>query len=180
MTNESKAEWTEWCEAKDEYLKRNPHSPIPQDQRDLFDGLDYYPYDTDYRFVLELDRFDDPETVTIDTTTEGTQEYLRWGAFTAEFDGEEAAFHAFKPASDPDADHLWVPLRDATSGDTTYGAGRYLDLDADHRTSDDRWVVDLNYLYSPFCAYNDAYECPLTPVSNWLEVPIEAGERYED
>jgi hypothetical protein len=173
------AEWNEWREAKDDYLTRNPHSPIPQDQRDRFDGLDYYPYDPDYRFVLTLDRFDDPQTVTVDTTTEGTQEYLRRGAFTAAFDGESATFHAFVPASDPESDDLWIPLRDATSGDTTYGAGRYLDLSAGDRT-DEGWIVDLNYLYSPFCAYNDAYECPLTPVSNWVEVRIEAGERYEE
>ena len=39
--------------------------------------------------------------------------------------------------------------------------------------------VDFNLAYSPFCAYSEAYECPLPPRENWLEVAIPAGERYE-
>jgi hypothetical protein len=80
--------------------------------------------------------------------------------------------------SDPDEDRLWVPFRDETSGEETYGAGRYLDLvPGDHRTANGRWVVDLNEAYNPTCAYNYAYECPMVPVENWLDVRIEAGER---
>ena len=45
------------------------------------------------------------------------------------------------------------------------------------RLDDGTWVLDLNRAYNPTCAYNPAYECPLVPASNWLEVPIEAGER---
>jgi uncharacterized protein (DUF1684 family) len=69
---------------------------------------------------------------------------------------------------------LFLPLRDATSGDETYGAGRYLEplmLD------DGRVLVDFNYLYNPYCAYNDAWSCPLPPRENWLTVPIRAGEK---
>ena len=44
---------------------------------------------------------------------------------------------------------------------------------------DDREVpLDFNLAYSPFCAYSEAYECPLPPRENWLEVAIPAGERY--
>lgn len=35
----------------------------------------------------------------------------------------------------------------------------------------------LSGRHNPFCAYNDAYSCPLPPVENWLQVPIRAGER---
>ena len=38
-------------------------------------------------------------------------------------------------------------------------------------------TIDFNYAYSPFCAYDEAYSCPLPPVENWLSVPIEAGEK---
>ncbi|MFW6449391.1 MAG: DUF1684 domain-containing protein, partial [Halobacteriota archaeon] len=36
---------------------------------------------------------------------------------------------------------------------------------------------DFNEAYNPTCAYSDHYECPLPPTENWLEVPIEAGEK---
>ena len=75
---------------------------------------------------------------------------------------------------------LFLPLRDATAGDTTYGAGRYL-LDtvkgADlGRTRDGGWVVDLNFAYNPSCAYDPAWACPLAPAGNRLETPVPVGE----
>ena len=68
----------------------------------------------------------------------------------------------------------FLPFRDATSGNETYGACRYLDLEP---APDGSVTVDFNYAYAPFCAYNDAYSCALPPQENWLEVPVRAGER---
>ncbi|RBI59292.1 hypothetical protein DMJ13_24180 [halophilic archaeon] len=163
-------------EEKDEYFGSNPHSPIPSDERASFDGLSYYPVDESYRFELPLDEHDDRETVTVGTSTGGEQEYLRWGEFRFEVDGEAVTLQAYK--SDPDDDRLWVPFRDATSGEETYGAGRYLDLEAaSHRTDEGTWILDLNEAYNPTCAYSEQYECPLPPTENWLDVPVEAGEK---
>ena len=49
-------------EQKDEYFGNDPHSPIPPDKRADFDGLAYYPIDEGYRFEVELDRYEDPDT----------------------------------------------------------------------------------------------------------------------
>ncbi|MFC7154927.1 DUF1684 domain-containing protein [Halomarina halobia] len=163
-------------EEKDEYFRSYPHSPIPEDERDSFDGLSYYPVDGTYRFELQLDEHDGRETVTVGTSTGGESDYLRWGEFRFEVGGEEATLRAYK--GDPDDDRLWVPFRDSTSGEETYGAGRYLDLEADtHRTDDGTWILDFNEAYNPTCAYSERYECPLPPTENWLDVPVEAGER---
>jgi len=175
--------WTEAIEAqrqhKDHYFGEDPRSPLPEAVQAEFDGLDYYPVDPDYRFEVELDRYDDPEPVTVGTSTDGEQEYLAWGTFTVEVDGEEVTITAYK--SDPDDERLWVPFRDATSGDETYGAGRYLDLEPEHhRTDEGRWILDFNEAYNPTCAYSDRYECPLPPMENWLDVPVEAGEKAFD
>jgi len=163
-------------EQKDQYFGEHPHSPLSPDERESFDGLEYYPIDEEYRFELPLQEYDDPERITVGTSTDGEQEYLEWGEFQFTVDGEEVMLQAYK--SEPDDDRLWVPFRDATSGDETYGAGRYLDLESDsHRTSDGDWILDFNEAYNPTCAYSDQYECPLPPMDNWLEVPIEAGEK---
>lgn len=163
-------------EAKDEYFRSNSHSPIPPDERASFEGLSYYPVDESYRFELPLHEHDARTSVTVGTSTGSEREYLRWGEFRFELDGEEFALQAYK--SDPDDDRLWVPFRDATSGGETYGAGRYLDLEAEtHRTDDGTWILDFNEAYNPTCAYSEQYECPLPPTENWLEVPIEAGEK---
>ncbi|QFU83169.1 DUF1684 domain-containing protein [Natronorubrum aibiense] len=161
---------------KDQYFANDPHSPIPPAERESIDGLEYYPTDGDYRFELPLSEYDDPERVVVGTSTDGEREYLRWGEFRFTVDGEDVTVQAYK--SEPGDDRLWVPFRDATSGEATYGAGRYLDLEpGTHRTADGKWILDFNEAYNPTCAYSDQYDCPLPPMENWLEVPIEAGEK---
>jgi len=73
---------------------------------------------------------------------------------------------------------LFVPFKDATSGKETYGAGRYLDLEPGRdRTQGEKWILDFNQAYNPWCAYSEAYNCPFVPTENWLEAPIYAGEK---
>jgi uncharacterized protein (DUF1684 family) len=166
-------------EAKDEYFRTDPHSPIPPEEREAFEGLAYYPIDGAYRFERPLDRHDEPESLTVGTSTGGEREYHRWGEFHVDVDGESVTVQAYK--ADPADDRLWVPFRDETSGGETYGAGRYLDLEADtHRTDEGTWILDFNEAYNPTCAYADQYECPLPPAENWLPVRIEAGEKAYD
>jgi hypothetical protein len=78
----------------------------------------------------------------------------------------------------PGEDHLFIPFRDETSGQETYGGGRYLDLDATRNcTADGRWILDLNEAYNPWCVFSEDYTCPLVPRENWLAVPVRAGEK---
>jgi uncharacterized protein (DUF1684 family) len=173
--------WQEAIEAdrekKARFFRDGPRSPLPPDLRgEEFPGLDYYDPDPAYRYELELHEHDDPEEVTVGTTAEGERTYYRWGEFQFDRGGDRVTLQAYRPADG--GDRLWVPFRDRTSGVETYGAGRYLDLEPEHhRTADGDWVVDFNRAYNPTCAYNPAYECPLVPAENWLDVRIEAGER---
>ncbi|ELZ26761.1 hypothetical protein C474_19010 [Halogeometricum pallidum JCM 14848] len=162
-------------EHKDEYFARDPNSPIPADQRESFDGLSYFDPNESYRFAVELDEYETKETITVETTTDGERDYLVWGSFAFEVRGEEVTLDAYR--SDPDERRLWVPFRDETSGEETYGAGRYLDLEDPDDREGDAWVLDFNAAYNPFCAYSERYECPLVPMENWLDVPIRAGEK---
>lgn len=178
-TGDTPAGWRDAVEQdrakKERFFREGPRSPVPEDLRgEAFPGLDYYDPDPDYRYELELHEHDTVEEVTVGTSAEGERTYLRYGEFRFEVDGEAVTLQAYRPVDD---DRLWVPFRDETSGAETYGAGRYLDLEADHHRVDGRWVVDFNRAYNPTCAYNEAYECPLVPTENWLDVAVEAGER---
>lgn len=164
---------------KDEFFAEHPQSPIPDADRDDFDGLRYFDPGLDYRFELPLREHDQKEAVTVETTTDGERTSLRWGEFRFEVGGEAVSLQAYRRPDDDEVGY-WVPLRDETNGEESYGAGRYIDLDASDRTDDGDWVVDFNRAYSPFCAYDERYECPLISTENWLDVRIEAGERtYE-
>ncbi len=76
---------------------------------------------------------------------------------------------------------LFLPLRDATAGGTTYGGGRYL-LDsakgADLGGTMETLIIDLNFLYHPSCRYSSQWQCPLAPAENTFGTPVEAGERF--
>ncbi len=128
---------------REEYFAEHPQSPVPSEQ---FAGLEYYPVDRAYRFELELRGHEDIETLTVETTAGGSQEYLRWGEFRFELGGETRSIQAYR--ADADDDRLWVPFRDDTNDEETYGAGRYLDLEPDsHQLADGRWVLDFNEGY---------------------------------
>ncbi|ELZ42490.1 hypothetical protein C471_03493 [Halorubrum saccharovorum DSM 1137] len=162
--------------AKREHFRDSPRSPLPASMRgDDFPGLAYFDPDPAYRFALSLHEHDEKETVTVETTADGEQTYRRWGEFRFEVDGESVTLQAYRPTDG--GDRFWVPFRDETNGEATYGAGRYLDLEPDRDRVDGEWVVDFNVAYNPTCAYNHAYECPLIPMENWLDVAIEAGEK---
>ena len=174
---------THWAErlerrrrAKVEQFRYSSRSPLPPRLRgEAFPGLAYYDPDPEYRFVVPLHEHETKERVTVETTADGEQTYVRWGEFRFPLDDVERTLQAYRP--DRDAERFWVPFRDETNGETTYGAGRYLDLEPDTHRTDGEWVVDFNEAYNPTCAYNYAYECPMIPGENWLGVRIEAGEK---
>ena len=101
--------------------------------------------------------------------SDGTTDHLqRAGTVKFTADGTEATLLAFHQG-----DELFIPFRDSTSGNETYGAGRYVEAEP---LGDGRFELDFNRAYNPYCAYNDAWRCPLPPRENWLTVPIRAGE----
>jgi uncharacterized protein (DUF1684 family) len=106
----------------------------------------------------------------METTKGREQVYNRYGVVHFQVDGQAAQVTLYASEG---SHELFVPFRDATSGKETYGAGRYLDL---HKRGDEI-VIDFNYAYNPYCAYNPDWSCPLPPAENWLKVPIRAGEK---
>ncbi|MEF8785159.1 MAG: DUF1684 domain-containing protein [Haloarculaceae archaeon] len=162
---------------KDRFLSEHRQSPIPPEDRDDFDGLDYFDPDPDYRVETTVTVHGDPDPVEMDTSDDRTVRYLRVVTFAFELDGEsyELAGYQQEPAED---DTIFVPFRDKTTGQQTYHGGRYMELEPDRALEDgDTVTIDFNIAYSPFCAYSETFSCPLPPEENWLETTIEAGER---
>jgi uncharacterized protein (DUF1684 family) len=156
-------------EAKDEYMRESPDSPLSEEARATFTGLSYYPYDPALSLSLPLDREVSPEPITMDTSTGESREYPRAGKIHFQVEDEPVELTIYGDEGD-----LFLPMRDGTSGKETYGAGRYLEP---QMLDDETVFVDFNFLYNPFCAYDEGYSCPLPPVENWTSVPIRAGEK---
>ena len=154
---------------KDRFFRSSPYSPLAD--RANFSGLDYYPPDPNLRLTLPLQRAENPEPLTFQTSTGDERVYYRLGTVEFEVEGETAKLAIYK--SD-DHDELFLPFHDATSGKETYGAGRYLEPE---ELPGDKVLVDFNLAYNPYCAYVDDYSCPLPPFENHLKIPIRAGEK---
>jgi uncharacterized protein (DUF1684 family) len=159
--------------AKDALFARHPDTPIMPADRAGFEGLAYWPYDPSSRFEVEVEPL---EPVGIPSISGVGDVYPldRIGRIHLPMGSLDVYWVAVYGGG------VFIPFRDATNGDETYGAGRYL-LDtvkgADLGGTDGRLIVDFNYAYHPSCTYDPKWSCPLAPPANRLADPIRAGER---
>ena len=161
---------------KDRFFDEHRQSPIPPDQRDDFDGLDYFDPDPGYRVAATVTLHGDPEQIEMETSDGLTMEYHRSATLEFGLAGETYTLCGYRQS--PDDETLFVPFRDKTTGQETYDGGRYMELEGTgHLRDGDEIVLDFNLAYSPFCAYSETFSCPLPPEENWLETTIEAGEK---
>jgi len=155
---------------KDVFFQFDHNSPFSQDEREVFQGLNYYPENPELRFEIEIEPFQDPQQVLMQTSTGDLKEYLKYGSFQFTVEGQLAELIVYTQGEG----EAFVPFADATSGRETYGAGRYLELE---QLSGKKYQVDFNLAYNPWCAYSSQYSCPIPPSENRLTVPIRAGEK---
>ena len=160
---------------KDNFFKTHFQSPIPQEERGNFTKLNYFEPNPDYRFELELEEFDQKDSVKIEDSGGNLRDFLKWEKFTFNINKQECVLYAYK--SDKIETRLFVPFKDITSGKETYGAGRYIDLEEERDKIGSRWILDFNFATNPWCAYSNNYVCPLIPFENILKVEILAGEK---
>jgi len=148
---------------------------VPRAEQDAgYDGPHVWDYDPDWRLLATVEP--EPEQVLELPSSDGaTMRFVRFGRAHSERLSLDLYW------LDGYGGGLFVPFADATSGDETYGAGRYA-LDtikgADLGTAGDtQLVVDLNFAYQPSCSYDGRWTCPLAPPANRAAAAVRAGER---
>ncbi|HET7377855.1 MAG TPA: DUF1684 domain-containing protein [Anaerolineae bacterium] len=157
--------------SKNEAFRAELESPLTADQRREFKGLQYYPENPALKLTVSIDEYPEQKIVLMQTSTGSVKEYVQYGQFTFDVNGQAATLQVYQ---DLERNYYFLPFVDATSPEETYGAGRYLDLEP---APDGKFVVDFNYAYNPYCAYNDNWTCPIPPKENRISVRIEAGEK---
>jgi uncharacterized protein (DUF1684 family) len=165
------SELEQFRKMKDQFFKSDASSPLTPEQRDGFSALNYFPENEALRFELDIEPLPEPEKIEMQTSTGDIQTYLRWGKVKFEVGGEKAELTLFVPQG---GHGYFLPFTDTTSDKETYGAGRYLDPEP---LPGGKLLIDFNVAYNPYCAYNEYWSCPITPVENRLKVAIEAGEK---
>jgi len=157
---------------KDDFFRQHPQSPLTPEQQAVFDGLRYYDPNPDLDLTVQVEPFPQREMISMQTNTGTVQHFERYGQFTFMVEGQPARLTIYR------ADYgFFLPFVDAGAGTETYAAGRYLEPE---HLGDNRFQVDFNAAYNPFCAYNDGWVCPVTPAENRLSVHIRAGEKLPE
>ncbi|MFC2088523.1 DUF1684 domain-containing protein [Calditrichota bacterium] len=162
---------------KNEYYKNGEHSPILEEDKTKFTGLHFYQYDPNYRFEGPISKYEEPETVIIyGTKKDDERPSLKYGHFDFAWNNQKYQLQIYKIIrKDTTYQHyLFLGFTDETSNKETYGGGRYIDLE---ENEDNFYIVDFNYAYNPYCAYNPKYSCAIPPKENHLKIAIEAGEK---
>ncbi len=170
--------WVHWRSVRSALYRDHPMSPVPEEERRDWSAIPMFDYDPDFRFEVD--------TVAIDGAAEavpvGNDGVLsrtpvaRTRGLAGDLGAELTLWWIGGYGGG-----LFLPFADSTSGAESYGGGRYL-LDAikgaDLGFSDGgRLLLDFNFAYTPSCALNPAYVCPLSPPENRLDLPVRAGER---
>ena len=165
----SVSELEEFRAEKDEFFKNHIQSPLTSEQKRDFRGLHYFPENEALRLEVQVELLNDSKPILMQTSTGGVQEYIRFGRFKFEVERQEAELTIYQ------SEHgFFLPFVDSLAGAETYPAGRYLEPEP---LPGNRFLVDFNLAYNPYCAYNEMWSCPITPAENRLKVPIRAGEK---
>lgn len=161
-------------QAKDAAFRTEANSPIPPDKRNVLLPLNYYPPDPSYSVPAQLDPAPGDLVIQVPTSTGQIRREQKYGTLKFFLKGHQLQLTAFVEEGSTNADRLFVPFMDLTSGKEAYGGGRYLDLD---RTPTGIYILDFNRAYNPYCVYSSNYDCPYPPPENRLPIAIEAGEK---
>jgi uncharacterized protein (DUF1684 family) len=150
-------------------FKEGLTSPLTPEQQRAFTGLEYYDYNPDLDLTVTVRRCTSDETIVVHTTKNETKEFKRYGEFSFTVEGQPVQLTLYHAPFG-----FFVPFIDSQAGQETYPAGRYVDPE---QIDSETFHVDFNGAYNPLCAYNDLWNCPVTPDENRLALALRAGER---
>lgn len=159
------------------HLKDSSSHLLTAEEIEGFEGLDYFEVNPDFQITATFQK-SKGKKFEMPTSTDRTPIYRRYGYLYFEMDGKQQQLEVYQNVAltrkKEYRDYLFIPFRDATSGEETYGGGRYLDFKIPRGKEA---LIDFNLSYNPYCAYSYRYSCPIPPKENTLDVKVFAGEK---
>lgn len=141
----------------------------------------FFPIDPTFQIIADVVLTPNTEVFEMKTSGMRTPHYREYAIMNFEFAGLAQALILYQNVDMIDhpeyGDYLFCPFYDPTNGETTYGGGRYLDVQI---PEGEKILIDFNKCYNPYCAYLDKFNCPITPIANTLDIPIKAGMMLEE
>ena len=146
-------------------LVSDPQSP----HRANFHGLDWYSVDPAWRIEGKFVAYTSDKQIDYENALGGSNHAQSPGYVTFTKNG-----HEYRLEVEGGANGLTALFSDETSGQTTYGGGRSLEIE---RGKGEAVILDFNQAANKPCAVNPYTACSLSPRQNRLALKITAGEK---
>jgi len=154
-------------------------SPLKDKDRKVFEGLDFFKFDSIYIVNASFKRTPNQKSFKMKTTTSRRPVYVKYGELTFTLKAEVFKLNIYQNLGliekEGYEDYLFLPFLDETNGLQSYGGGRYIDAKIPEGNT---MIIDFNKAYNPYCAYTMGYSCPIPPKENSLQTYIRAGVKY--
>jgi uncharacterized protein (DUF1684 family) len=161
------------------HYKTPGESPLSEKDLAAFTGHEFFPVDMKFRVTAELIVSKDEKGFKMKTSSEKQKDYVKYGELHFKINGKPYKLNVYQSLDlikqEQYKDYLFVPFTDLTTGETSYGGGRYIDLRIPKGST---LTLDFNQAYNPYCAYSTGYSCPIPPKENFLDLKVEAGIKY--
>ncbi|MBW3520123.1 DUF1684 domain-containing protein [Flavobacterium sp. NKUCC04_CG] len=175
--NKSAADTTlDFQESLNKDFKNPETSPLPKDAIKNFKSLDFFPFSELYVVSAKLTKTPDSKPFEMPTTTQRKPMYKKYGELHFKLNGSNYVLSVFQNLEliqkSEFKNSLFLPFTDLTSGVSSYGGGRYMDIEI---PEGDTLILNFNLSYNPYCVYNPKYSCPIPPEENFINTEIKAG-----
>jgi len=152
------------------------HEVVKQKDKKYFH---FFPVNKAFNVSCIFEKITDTAGFTMRTSANTLKHYFKYGRLNFKLSGKDHHLFVYQGKdlmqTEKYKDYLFVPFTDASSGDETYGSGRYLEFYIKDIKSN-MLQLDFNKAYNPYCAYSAGFKCPIPPRENFLPVAIRAGE----
>jgi len=143
-----------------------------------FKGLSFFSYDPQGVIKATFRRNDVPVAVNFLDSRKSAGTMYVVGMLQMQIAGKPYDLKAYSHTKNWDEiKALLLLLRDRTSGKTTYGGGRVVDIHFPPGAPPQAVTVNLNTAYSFLCAHSEYYNCPLV-LTNKIDADLNYGEKY--
>lgn len=140
----------------------------------------FFEVDSQYVIKAFFEKLNDSIGFNMKTSGAVTKHYYKYGRLSFIFHDSLLHLTIYQSkdlmTNEQYKDYLMIAFSDLTTGDESYGSGRYLDFNMSD-IQNNGLTIDFNKAYNPYCAYATGFNCPLPPKENNLPVAIMAGEK---
>ena len=163
-------------EEKNISFEKEDDSPFNHKSKVHFEPLKYYEVDPGFVFKSRLVEYPEKDTLKVYGTKGEERKAVRYGYVKFNYEKKEYKLNVYQGFTKDKQEYYSIWFTDQTTGNETYGVGRYLDFELKAQP-DYIYTIDFNLSYNPYCAYSPEYSCAVPLKEDHIDLAVKAGEK---